>query len=191
MKSFGARARARLASGVPPVVDSAGIDRFILRVGRPIPVVLALGGDVGALCAEFDRLGASAFGVDASDDALALARAHYPGGNLRRSDIRALDFVDSSFDGAWTGSVLCRMPRAQALGALREVHRVLRMGALLAVSLLNGEGEGLVATPHGPVYECRWDVAAFVAACDALDMLLLEKPPSVEGVNSLLFRREY
>jgi len=180
-----------MASGAPASVDADAVDRFILRVGRPIPVVLVLGSEMGALCLEFDRHGASAFGVDLSADVLALAQVRYPIGNLRAADARALPFAKSSFDGVWAGMVLCRMPRAEAHKAMIELHRVMRMGALLSVDILPGSGQELVQTPDGPVLATRWTVDEFVRTCDALDMQLIEEQPQPDGATRLLFRREY
>lgn len=190
-QTFSKRARAAMASGAPALVNVEAVDRFILRVGRPVPVVLVVGSEMGALCREFDRLGASAFGVDLSDDVVALARARYEIGNLRRADARELPFANSSFDGVWAGLVLCRMARVESHKALRDLHRVMRMGALLSADLLVGKGEEMVADPHGPVLAARWTPDEFSAACDALDMQLIDQSALDDGAVRLLFRREY
>lgn len=182
---------ARLAGAPAGTVDPAALERLVLRVGRPIPVTLALGDEVGLLCSHLDQLGASAHGVDQSEAAIALARQRYPAGVFRKADVRDLPFARASFDAAWTSSVLCRLPRDQGLKALQEVHRVLRMGAVLAVNLLTGAGEEWEQTEYGPVYACRWPVGDFVSACDALDMQMIESHEIEPGRQALLFRREY
>lgn len=186
-KSFAARA---LAAG-DANVDAEAVDRFIMRVGRPVPVVLVLGSEMGALCLEFDRLGASAIGVDLLPQVLQLARRRYPIGDLRQGDTRALSMSNSTVDGVWAGMVLCRMPRVDAQTSLRELHRVMRMGALLSVDLLPGEGETLVESSYGPMLESRWSQDDFAAHCDALDMQLIETTQLDHGAARLLFRREY
>lgn len=180
---------AATGGGLPP--DSGRLEHFILRVGRPIPVVLACGADLGPLCRALDHLGASAFGLDPAPEAVALAAARYPIGDIRQGDLRALPWPRASFDGAIVGGALSRMTQADARKSLDEIHRVLRMGALLSVDLVTGEGESFTQTPNGPLFECRWDEAAFIAACDALDLQPLESKPLREGVLGLLFRREY
>ncbi len=189
--SFEALSLARLAGAPAGNVDANALERLVLRVGRPIPVTLALGDEVGLLCSHLDQLGASAHGVDQSAAAITLAQLRYAAGVFRRADIRDLPFDRASFDAAWTASVLCRLPRDQSLKALQEVHRVLRMGAVLAVNLLTGPGQEWEATAFGPVYACRWTVNDFAAACDALDMQMIENLQVGPGCQALLFRREY
>lgn len=190
-QTVAARAQKALASGAPALLDTDAVERFILRVGRPVPVVLVLGAEVGALSLEFDRQGASAFGVDLCPEVLQLGMARYAAGNLRCADARSLPFANSSFDGAWTGTMFSRMPRVEALKALHEVHRVMRMGALLAADLLVGAGEDLQATPEGPLLATRWTVDEFTRHCDALDMQLIDQSPGAHETTRLLFRREY
>lgn len=185
------RARKALASGAPAIVDSDAVERFILRVGRPVPVVLVLGAEMGALSREFDRLGASAFGVDLCPEVLALGTARYAQGNLRTADARSLPFANSSFDGVWSGALFSRMTRAEALKALHEIHRVMRMGALLGAELLVGAGQDVQQTPDGPLLATRWTVDEFARHCDALDMQLIDEAPGRDGATHLLFRREY
>jgi ubiquinone/menaquinone biosynthesis C-methylase UbiE len=172
-------------------VDADAVERFILRVGRPVPQVLVFGAEVGAWCREFDRLGASAFGADLCPEVLELARVRYPAGNFRVADARALPFADGSFDGVWAGRMLSRMPRAEAHRALRELHRVMRMGALLGAELLVGAGESVQPTADGPRLETRWAVDEFARLCDALDMQLIDEAVLPAGAVRLLFRREY
>jgi SAM-dependent methyltransferase len=191
LQTWARRALDWAANGGGLTPDAARLEHFILRVGRAIPLVLACGADLGPLCRELDRLGASAFGVDPSPEAVALARARYPTGDLREGDLRALPWPKSSFDGAVVGGAISRLSRADARVALVEIHRVLRMGALLSLDLITGEGQGFVQTTHGPLFECRWNAHEFVADCETLDLQLLESTPLREGVSGLLFRREY
>lgn len=191
-QTVAARARRALASGTPARVDSDAVERFILRVGRPVPVVLVLGTEMGALSREFDRLGASAVGADLSEEVLQLGLWRYPGGNLQCADARGLPFAAATFDGVWAGRVLGRMPRSQALQALRELHRVMRMGALLGVEVQVGGGESMQPTEDGPLLTTCWTVDEFARHCDALDMQLIDEAPvPSEGTTRLLFRREY
>lgn len=191
LQTYARRALDWAAHGGGVVPHAARLEHFILRIGRAIPLVLACGADLGPLCRELDRLGASAFGVDPSPEAVALALARYPTGDVRGGDLRALPWPATSFDGAVTGGAISRLSRVDARVALAEVHRVLRMGALLSLDLITGEGEGFVQTAHGPLFECRWNEREFVAACETLDLQLLESKPLREGVSGLLFRREY
>jgi len=72
-------------------------------------------------------------GVDASQGRLATARREGVPARLLRGDLAALPFAAGSFDKLLLSEVLEHL--ADDLGALREAHRVLRSGGLLAVSV--------------------------------------------------------
>jgi SAM-dependent methyltransferase len=106
------------------------------------PRVLDAGCGTGRDLAWFEAHGAVASGVDVSAGMLRQARTRVQG-RLERADLRALPFADASFDAVWCMAVLLHLPKAEAPHALGELHRVLRPGGLLAVTLKRGAGEGV------------------------------------------------
>lgn len=111
------------------------------------PAVLDLLGDVrglrlldagcgpGLYASELVARGAELVGFDASSDMVRLARARVgPAATFRAHDLgRPLDWLDdSSFDVALLALVIHHVD--DRVGALRELHRVLRPGGALVVS---------------------------------------------------------
>jgi SAM-dependent methyltransferase len=112
------------------------------------PDVLDAGCGAGRDLAWFEARGAVVSGVDVSEGMLRQAGTRVRG-RLERADLRALPFADASFDAVWCMAVLLHLPKADAPAALAELHRVLRPGGLLAVTLKRGAGEGVEQGPEG------------------------------------------
>jgi len=87
-----------------------------------------------------EQLGEAVVGVDATAAMLSLARAR--GHPLVRADLESLPFADGALAGAFARHSYLHLPKARFAGALAEVRRVLRPGALLLVTLLEGTYEG-------------------------------------------------
>lgn len=95
-----------------------------------------------------DRFGCRITGIDLTDEFCAAARhlSHAMGLadrlTFEQGDALAMPFADSAFDGAYSMNV--SMNIADKEGLYREIHRVLRPGAWLALSELTlGPGEAL------------------------------------------------
>lgn len=80
----------------------------------------------------------SAVGIDVSGAALGSARSREPRLRAVRADVRRLPFADASFDAVLSNSTLDHFasPADIAIG-LRELHRVLKPGGSLIVTLDN------------------------------------------------------
>jgi len=110
------------------------------------------------------RQGVEAVGLDFSEAVLKHARKRVPNGEFRRGDAQDLPFADSSFDAVVCGYGVMHLPEPEA--ALHEMHRVLRPGGRLAVSVwdkstpdngfgiiyaaVGAHGSFDVPLPHGP-----------------------------------------
>jgi ubiquinone/menaquinone biosynthesis C-methylase UbiE len=88
--------------------------------------VLDLGCGRGEVAAELGRRGVTVSAVDYSADAVRLTRDVVPG--VARADGAALPFRAGTFDRVLMGDVIEHLPWDVAVGALREVARVLAPG---------------------------------------------------------------
>ncbi|WP_370378918.1 class I SAM-dependent methyltransferase [Catenulispora sp. GAS73] len=87
--------------------------------------------------------GARVTGIDISPVMLELARANVPQADFRLADVTEIGSgIDSGigeFDGAVAFFSLLMLPRAQILGALGRLHRVLRPGGCLALAMVEAD----------------------------------------------------
>ena len=83
-------------------------------------------------------------GIDLAPEALAFCRERGLN-NVRQADICALPFADASFDAVICSSVLYHLWVGDVEGALREMHRVLRLGGVL---LINVPAFRFLHSPH-------------------------------------------
>jgi ubiquinone/menaquinone biosynthesis C-methylase UbiE len=99
--------------------------------------VLDAGMGGGRLVAELDRRGWDASGVDSSGQMVELAVGRLPhlAGRLRKADLAALPFPDSSFDAVAATGVVEYVEDLDR--GLRELARVLRPGGTATVSFPN------------------------------------------------------
>lgn len=56
-------------------------------------------------------------------------------------DFIALPFENNSFDGAWAYTSLLHVPKADISKALHEIQRILKVGGVLGLGLIEGETE--------------------------------------------------
>lgn len=111
--------------------------------------VLEIGVGMGADHRRFAEAGADLAGIDLTDRAVQHVRRQFELAGLR-SDLRtgsaeALDFASESFDLVYAWGVLHHTP--DTLGAVREIHRVLRPG---------GEAKVMVYHKHSMVGYMLW-----------------------------------
>ena len=114
----------------------ARLDATLRLVGPGPGSALDAGMGPGRLCAELDARGWTVFGVDASVEMVALARARLPAASERlvESSIESLPFADATFDRVTATGVL---EYASVPDALAELCRVLRPGGLAVLSYPN------------------------------------------------------
>lgn len=99
--------------------------------------VLEIGCGLGTDGAQFAKAGAIYTGVDLTSAAVELARKRFElfnlPGDFRTADAEKLDFPDESFDLVYSHGVLHHTPDTAA--AVKEIHRVLRVGGRAIVML--------------------------------------------------------
>jgi ubiquinone/menaquinone biosynthesis C-methylase UbiE len=100
-----------------------------------------------------EDLGLIAVGLDYSSGMLAQARVRARG-PLLQMDMRRLGLTARQFEGIWCCASLLHVSKSEACTALAEMHRVLRPGGLLFLSVQEGEGEAWEACPHAEVERC-------------------------------------
>lgn len=99
--------------------------------------VLEIGCGLGTDGAQFAKAGADYTGVDLTEAAVELAQKRFElfqlRGTFRTADAERLDFSDNSFDMVYSHGVLHHTP--DTVGAIKEVHRVLKPGGRAVVML--------------------------------------------------------
>jgi SAM-dependent methyltransferase len=100
---------------------------------QPGQLVLDIGCGVGAFLRLVAERGALAFGLDASESLLEVARARVPEGDLRLGDIEALPYHDDTFDLV-TGFNSFFFAN-DIVAALREAGRVAKPGAPVVIQV--------------------------------------------------------
>ncbi len=118
------------------VVLARGLVRHVGRNGH----IVELGCGTGRDMAWFELQGSSITGIDLSMGMLKYAREQVRG-PLLSMNMRYLGFCNSCFDGAWCCASLLHLPKADAALALQEIRRVLKIGAMLVLSVQEGNGE--------------------------------------------------
>lgn len=114
-------------------------DRFSRLIGLHGPM-LDVGCGPGRDLNWFKDKEIPAIGLDLSSGMLAEAR-HFVPGRLVQMDMRALGFQSACFQGVWCNASLLHLSKHEAHRALAEIHRVLRRGGVLFLSVQSGSGE--------------------------------------------------
>jgi len=127
------RADVYAARGTAPDAVRAGA--LVARAG-PGPVI-DLGCGTGS---HLDLLGVDAVGVDPASAMMAHARSAQPEVPLVRAAAGALPFRTGSVAGVWAHKCLQHLTAAHLPLALADLHRVLPVGAPIAVTMFTGEG---------------------------------------------------
>ncbi len=86
------------------------------------------------------QIGGPVVGLDVCTAMLTLARRC--GYSLIRADLESLPFGDGVFGGAFARHSYLHVPKGRVPSALVELRRVLHPGALLKLSLIDGDYEG-------------------------------------------------
>ncbi|HSH80249.1 MAG TPA: class I SAM-dependent methyltransferase [Herpetosiphonaceae bacterium] len=182
---------AELNAAMPGESIDAGT-RLLGLTGAGVHILDA-GCGAGRDMAWLEAQGARVVGVDLSRGMLAQAR-QITRGPLAQMDLRRLAFRDSRFGGVWCAASLLHLPKAEAPGALRELHRVLRPGGLLHLSIQEGEGERWESNPDGTVERlfARYSAEAAAALLDGAGFAVLDLVVNDAGTRrwlSFLARR--
>ena len=137
-----ARTRAIYESQAELWIASRGVDAEALRMLRAFAARLParariadLGCGPGWFAKALAKRGRSVVALDFSAAMLRAARENAPGAALVRGDLASLPFARESLAGAWAKNTYIHLPFRQLAGALAELHRALRPGARLTMSL--------------------------------------------------------
>ena len=104
--------------------------------GRLVDVGCGTGRDM----AWFESKGITVAGIDLSMGMLVYARENVLG-DLVSMNMRNLGFCDAYFDGVWCCASLLHLPKTEAAYALQEMHRILKPGGMLILSIQEGNSE--------------------------------------------------
>ncbi|MCJ7450119.1 MAG: methyltransferase domain-containing protein [Candidatus Nanohaloarchaeota archaeon QJJ-9] len=96
----------------------------------------------------FAKKGKDVVGIDPVKKFLEIAREKVPQAEFRKMDMRYLKFGDASFNGIWACASLHHLPKQEADKALEELHRVLKEGGTVHISVKKGEKEKYIERDH-------------------------------------------
>jgi ubiquinone/menaquinone biosynthesis C-methylase UbiE len=103
--------------------------------------IVDIGCGTGRDMAWFESQGANVTGIDLSMGMLTYARKKVTSG-LFLMNMRQLGFRNACFEGAWCCASLLHLPKSETVVALGEIHRILKSGGMLVLSIQEGNGEG-------------------------------------------------
>jgi SAM-dependent methyltransferase len=135
---------------IPAVLDAAAV-----AAGRSVLDVACGPGFVAAGAAE---RGAEVRGLDFSAAMLAVARGLHPGIRFDQGDAEALPYPDGCFDAVVSNFGVHHVPRP--ILALRQAHRVLRSGGLLAFTIWAAPSENIAWKLVFDAVRCCGDMTA-------------------------------
>lgn len=161
------------------VPEIEGALTAFLRAAPDGPILDA-GCGTGRDMAWMEASGVQVTGIDASRGMLAEARKIVRG-RLVHMDMRSLDFSEAEFSGVWCNAALLHLAKAEAGNALREFHRVLFDGGVVAFSLQTGSGEGHEDNPYGEGgtrFFARYNLEEAVSLADAAGFDVLDRSQS-------------
>lgn len=101
--------------------------------------VADIGCGTGPLVAELARRGIDAIGVDSSAGVLEAAARRAPGATFHVGSVTNLPLADASVDGATLIEVVEHLDDETLDSAIREAHRILRVGGVLLITTPNAE----------------------------------------------------
>jgi len=143
-------------------------------------IVLDAGCGPGRDLARFAALGHHPTGVDANAAMVAEAQRH---GHAKVGDLRALPFVDNTFDGAWACASLVHMDKTEAYIALCELARVVRPRGPVYASVKASGQYGWRDTRHGHRWFNVWAPNAFARVAKTAGLAVESTDLSGEFVN--------
>jgi TDG/mug DNA glycosylase family protein len=107
--------------------------------------VLDVGCGPGGYLPDLLASGAPVVALDAARAMLDLARVAAPAALSVQGDVAALPFRRGSLGGAWARNTYLHIARADLPLALAHLHAALAVGAPVIFSVVEGDGEGLIA----------------------------------------------
>ena len=111
------------------------------ELGDPIKILDCGAGGPAPPLALFSELGYQAFGIDISDEQLALARQYCDQKGIevdfRKADMRQIPFDDNSFDCVYEHYSMCHLGKKETAAAISEMYRVTREKGFCFLGLIS------------------------------------------------------
>lgn len=136
----------RNSGGMSPFLE--GMAQKLSNHLGPGSNLLDIGCGPGYEMSWFEQYGINTVGIDFTTAMIDIARSQAKG-YLLQMDQRALAFHNASFDGAWWCASLLHISKREAPSAISGVRCVLRNGAMMMVSVQQGEGEKCMESSLG------------------------------------------
>ena len=89
----------------------------------------------------FSEMGAKVVGIDFCSNLLDIAKQNSPLPKFELMDIEAMDFPDSSFDGAWSACSLGHIAKKNLPAVLKKINVLLKDNGIFYLALKKGSGE--------------------------------------------------
>jgi ubiquinone/menaquinone biosynthesis C-methylase UbiE len=124
--------------------DSSFIMRNIDKFSKLLPLkgkILDLGCGSGRAMKHFMDRGFDVVGIDFSEGMLKLARERISHANLRKMNMRKLEFVAESFDGIWSNFSLLHVPNREIQIVIKECFRVLKPNGIFYIAVGSGNDQ--------------------------------------------------
>ena len=133
--------------------ETLPLQRQFMELRQLVPrgTVLDAGCGTGRDTTNFINHGYDAIGADFSDGMLEEARRRHPTVPFVRMDLRSLTFKENTFDAVWSCGSMHHIPKSSADTVLSGFNRVLKVGGVLFVTVVEGHGERIVK--EGPGHE--------------------------------------
>lgn len=125
------------------------IKEFLNLVGKNGKILDAGCGPGGESKMVVNR-GYEVIGIDITPKMVNLAKKSVRGARFLVMDIRKLSFDSGTFDGIWSARTLIHVPAREIDLTLREWKRVLKIGGVLGICVLEGVGEGIEPEYYDP-----------------------------------------
>lgn len=132
----------QFAHKVADLAPMESIEKFISMLS-PKAKIIDLGCGSGRDAKIFTDRGIDALGVDYCASLIEIAKVHAPLAGFQLMDIEAMNFPESSFDGAWAACSLGHIAKSQLPNVLKKIHLLLKENGYFYLTLKKGSGEVL------------------------------------------------
>jgi SAM-dependent methyltransferase len=114
-------------------------------------------------------------GVDISARQIELARRNVPGARFIHGDLTSVGLADGSFDAVFSFYAIDHVPREEHAGLFRDIHRLLRRGGVLLVSVEAGDEPAITGDWLGsPMFFSHYDEETTIGLVDGAGFEILE-----------------
>ncbi len=114
--------------------------------------ILDAGCGPGQAAKRFADAGHAVLGIDLSKKMIAFAKKAVPKARFLVQDITKIR-LRKQFDSVWAAFILVHVPRSKHLAVLKRFNRLLPLGGILFLGLLEGKGERITAEPYNRKYK--------------------------------------